>query len=62
MSEQDQKKVEELKELLERLPASCSFESAGITEKIATLAKDLFGRDAATQTKSADRQVALTHK
>jgi hypothetical protein len=62
MSEQDQKKAEELKKLLERMPASGSFESVGISEKIAALAKDLFGRDAATQTGPADQQVALTHK
>lgn len=62
MSEQDQKKAEELKKLLERMPASGSFESASLSGKIVTLAKELFGRDAATLTTPADQHDVQLHK
>lgn len=55
MSDQDQKKAEELKKLLERVPASGSFESASITGQIATLAKELFRREPATAAGTANQ-------
>ena len=55
MSEQDKKTADELKKLLERIPAAGSFESASISGKIVTLAKELFGRDTAALTAPADQ-------
>lgn len=62
MSEQDKKKAEELKKLLERIPAAGSFESVSISGKIVTFAKELFGRDNATLTLPADQHGAPVSK
>lgn len=58
MSDQDPKKADELRKLLERVPASGSFESANITERIATLAKELFSPNSAPRRATADQRVA----
>ena len=60
MSEQDKKKAEELKQLLERLKTAGSFESASISGKIVTLAGELFSRDTAAAAPPAEHQAATT--
>ena len=43
------RQAEELKKLLERVPASGSFESANLTHKIAILAKEVFSPESTTR-------------
>lgn len=55
MSEQDQVKAAELETLLKGIQASGSFESATLTERIATLAKDVFRPEREAETAATAR-------
>ena len=55
MSNEEKQKADELKKLLERVPASGSFESVKLAERIATLAREILTKD------QAKREAALAH-
>jgi len=55
MSNEERQKADELKRLLERVPASGSFESAQLAEQIATLAREIL------TTNQAKREVPPAH-
>ena len=55
MSDEERQKADELKKLLERVPASGSFESVKLAERIATLAREILAKD------QPKREAALAH-
>jgi hypothetical protein len=58
MSNEQRQKAEELKKLLEQVPASGSFESVKIAERIKTLAREVWAKDSVHHSEGAP---TLTH-